>query len=323
MGSNNWFKTKCKWCPKTYSQAGAYSNHLAKKHPEKALNRLKGPGSRKRRLSDEITSDTQDKDLNENVGTMQYMHEFSDAMLENEIDLDQIAGIMVPSHDFPDDDFSDARSDSEGSDREVREFESQAKEKDDGRLADAETQSRAGVPLRKHSFPEEAPTHNLYAPFQRPTDYRLARFFNAAKTSRAKIDQFFKDGILEGLGPTQPVQSRSAHTLYKLVDAASNEPIWHSGTVNYPLLKGVRFSYRNIISAVRYLLRQKVYAEYMVWAPQPEYDGQGDRVYSEINTVTWGEDTQVSQVGCETSNSLLIMKNRNTYQKEERSSPFS
>jgi hypothetical protein len=56
--------------------------------------------------------------------------------------------------------------------------------------------------------------------------------------------------------------------MYKLVDATANEPQWYSGTVNYPLLKGVRFRYRNIISAVKYLLRQKAYAADMVWGPQ-------------------------------------------------------
>ena len=39
-----------------------------------------------------------------------------------------------------------------------------------------------------------------------------------------KIDQFFKDGILKDLNPTHRVQFRSSYTLYKLVDAAVNEP---------------------------------------------------------------------------------------------------
>ena len=55
--------------------------------------------------------------------------------------------------------------------------------------------------------------------------------------------------------------------MYKLVDAAADEPAWHSGIVNYPLLKGVRFRYHNIITAVKYLLRQKAYEADMVWGP--------------------------------------------------------
>ena len=63
--------------------------------------------------------------------------------------------------------------------------------------------------------------------------------------------------------------------------------------MNYPLLKGVRFHYCNIIAAVRYLPRQKVYAGDMVWGPQRQYDKGENRVYSKINTATWWEDQQV------------------------------
>ena len=52
--------------------------------------------------------------------------------------------------------------------------------------------------------------------------------------------------------------------MYKLVDAASNELHWQSGVVDYLLLNGVQFHYRNIISLVKYLLRQKAYAGDMV-----------------------------------------------------------
>ena len=82
--------------------------------------------------------------------------------------------------------------------------------------------------------------------------------------------------------------------MYKLVDAAADEPDWHSGIVNYPMLPGVRFRYRNIIAAMKYLLRQKVYAADMVWAPPQVYDKERNGVYREINTGTWWEGSQVS-----------------------------
>jgi len=107
----------------------------------------------------------------------------------------------------------------------------------------------------------------LYSPFRHAIDYRLARFFNAVQASEKKINQCFKDGILKGLDPTHQVQFRSAYTLYKLVDKAADESGWHSGKVDYPLLKGVPFRYHNIISTVKYLLRQKLYAVDMVWGP--------------------------------------------------------
>ncbi|KAF8430918.1 hypothetical protein BGX38DRAFT_1146770 [Terfezia claveryi] len=86
----------------------------------------------------------------------------------------------------------------------------------------------------KTFFPEEDPNFNLYAPFRDSVDYRLARFFNSAKTSKGKIEQFFRDGILKSLNPTHKVQFHSAYTMYKLVDAAANEPRWRSGMRHHP-----------------------------------------------------------------------------------------
>jgi len=102
-------------------------------------------------------------------------------------------------------------------------------------------------------FPEQEPGYNLFTLFWNRIDYRLVRFFNSARTSKTKVDQFFKDGILSNINPRHHVQFRSAHTMYKLVDAAASGPRWYPGTVDYPLLKGVPFRYWNIVSAVRYL----------------------------------------------------------------------
>ncbi|RPB19375.1 hypothetical protein L211DRAFT_853191 [Terfezia boudieri ATCC MYA-4762] len=143
---------------------------------------------------------------------------------------------------------------SEGSDKEARFFSVEPESDEGSQEIDAINYPCAGNPIRQHVFPEEDQNFNLFAPFHTPIDYRLARFFNSTKTSQAKIDQFFKDNLLKGLNPTHQVQFRSAYTMYKLIDTAANEPSWHSETVNYPLLKGVAFYYRNIIAAVKYLL---------------------------------------------------------------------
>lgn len=194
---------------------------------------------------------------------------------------------------------SDIELQEEGSDREALEFSSDESDSDEPET----NTTNAGTPIRAHSFKEQDPSYNLYAPFQSATDYRLARFFNAAKVPQSKIDQFFKDGILKAINPTYNVQFRSAHTLYKVVETAVNEPSWYEGRVNYPLQMGVEFRYRNIISVVKYLLRQKPYEHYMLWGPTQEYNKEGQRVYNEINTGTWWEDNQVSSldVSCRSS----------------------
>ncbi|KAF8435254.1 hypothetical protein BGX38DRAFT_1286781 [Terfezia claveryi] len=260
----NWHKTRCHWCPQLYASPGAYANHLAKIHPEEKLFK-----SRKHRLSD-------------------ISHTSSSSA---ELEIANIGEIFLTSNDC-----SDREGESEGSDEEVRNYCSDAESAEsDGESQQSEalntiTQPVAGTPIREHFFPEQDLEFNLYSPFRHPVDYRLARFFNAIHASEKKIDQFFKNGILQALNPTHRVQFQSAHTMYNLVDKAADEPCWYSGKVDYPLLKGVQFRYRNIISAVKYLLRQKVYAANMVWGPRREYDKQGNRIYSEMNTGTWWED---------------------------------
>ncbi|RPB21143.1 hypothetical protein L211DRAFT_851742 [Terfezia boudieri ATCC MYA-4762] len=213
-------------------------------HPDKNGNDLKRPKSRKRRYSN--ISDPADSIWN----------------------IDEVDFTAIISAEA---EYSDACH-SEGSNREAQDFSGESESDEEGN------------PIRQHVFPEADPTFNLFAPFHTLIDYRLACFFNSTKTSKAKINQFFKDNLLKGLNPIHQVQFRTAYSMYKLINAATDEPSWRSGIVNYPLLKGVDFYYRNIIEAVKYLLYQKVYANEMAWGPRQEYDKQGDHVYSEIHT---------------------------------------
>ena len=121
-------------------------------------------------------------------------------------------------------------------------------------------------------FPEQDPDFNLYAPFPNHIDDTLARFFNRAKASRADINEFFKDRILNDLNPIHKVQCISAYQFYKLIDAAADVPSSYSRTVDYLLQKAVMFRSRNIIAKLTYLLTEKVYAVDMVWEPRQEYD---------------------------------------------------
>jgi len=109
----------------------------------------------------------------------------------------------------------------------------------DSNVTNSITLCYAGIPICAYSFPEEDPGLNLYSPFRHHVDYRLARLFNRAKTLQRNIEQFLQEGILQGLNPVHHVQFRSAYTMYKLVDAATNEPQWQSSVVDYPLLNRV------------------------------------------------------------------------------------
>jgi len=151
----------------------------------------------------------------------------------------------------------------EGSDNEARYFTRNSESDAEGEQPDVEAQQpntpnthvAHGIPIAEYVFPEHEPSYNLFAPFQNRIDYRLARFFHSATTFETKVDQFFKDSILNDINPMYHIQFHSTHTMYKLLDVAASGPRWSLGMMDYPLLKGVPFYYQNIVSAVRYLLR--------------------------------------------------------------------
>ncbi len=143
-------KTPCHWCSKSYVYASRYAEHLAKAHPEKDLWSLREESRSPQRQSSGIGNPN---------GT-------------SEINLD-----MSPV----DASNSDPETEDEGSDKEAREFSVGSESDGEGPLDNEIPQLCAGISIREHTFPERDPNYNLYAPFQHHTDYRLARFFNAAK----------------------------------------------------------------------------------------------------------------------------------------------
>ncbi|RPB21403.1 hypothetical protein L211DRAFT_851573 [Terfezia boudieri ATCC MYA-4762] len=58
----NRYKTLCQWCPRFYTSARAYSNHLANVYPEKNVKDLKELQSRKHRFFN--ISDTAEVEYN-------------------------------------------------------------------------------------------------------------------------------------------------------------------------------------------------------------------------------------------------------------------
>ena len=53
------------------------------------------------------------------------------------------------------------------------------------------------------------------------------------------------------------------------------------------------FYYRNIVSCVRYLIRQVAYKEHMVDTLIRKYDSNGDPLYTEMHTAEWWWETLV------------------------------
>ena len=73
----------------------------------------------------------------------------------------------------------------------------------------------------------------------------------------------------------------------------NDQPQWRCGTVNFHLQQGCVFYYRDIKSTIRYVLRQRTFAEHMIYEPVREFDAEGNRVYTDMHTGDWWWQTQV------------------------------
>ena len=150
---------------------------------------------------------------------------------------------------------------------------------------------------------ERQPMYNFFRPFQNAMDFKLARFFHSAHVPKARIDEFFRDGFLEGQSDAPgsiPVcvgspgfSFRSSHTLYQKIDEMIIDPPWKNGFVDFRLAKNTEFWYRDILKVLKYLLRRKSFQPHMSWAPVKQFDSQQERVYTEMNTASWWWNTQV------------------------------
>ena len=129
---------------------------------------------------------------------------------------------------------------------------------------------------------------NPISPFQNAYEYMLARFFHDSKTSLTNIDRFFKADLPTRAGPkTQKVYFRSGHTCRKKMRAMVDLPEWQRGTMDCHLQKDGSFYYRDLEDTVRYLVKQRAYAEHLVFTPSREFDSSGDRIYTEMHTGDW------------------------------------
>jgi len=117
--------------------------------------------------------------------------------------------------------------------------------------------------------------YNCVQPFQNTLEYKVARFLSESHVPRAQIDEFFKDGLLGQRMDAQRSSSdcstrfsfRSASTLYRKIDDMAMDPPGKNGFVDFRLAKNTEFWHRDILESLKYLLRRKLFATHMCWAP--------------------------------------------------------
>jgi len=123
---------------------------------------------------------------------------------------------------------------------------------------------------------------NRRVPLASAQGFQLASWFIESKVSKTRIN----DDLSNGIGKSTSVGYSSMHTLENLLrhlDPYSPYLQWLEGHV----ADGQRtlpFFYRNVLDCVRYLLRQIVYPDDLVYAPHCEYDQSGQKVYAEMHT---------------------------------------
>ena len=135
---------------------------------------------------------------------------------------------------------------------------------------------------------------NPLAPFDNVYEYKLARFFHRSKTCLNQIDEFFKSNLLpKDLPKTSRVHFKSGYTLRNKMRELMDQPPWLQGTVDFHLQTGCAFYYRDVKSTIAYLLRRRTFAEHLVYEPVREFDGEGNKGFTEMHTGDWWWQTQV------------------------------
>ena len=112
-----------------------------------------------------------------------------------------------------------------------------------------------------------------------------------SKLAKTRIDDYFG----KGLGGMERGLFRSAYSLEKQLETLDpfREYLSWTETTLESGEQSTTFYYCNIVSCVRYLIRQVAYKEHIVYAPIREYDSNGDQLYTEMHTADWWWETQV------------------------------
>jgi len=274
----------CPFCRRPFRYAGSYDRHLALKHPETRRTRRRpalwitsagdDPGGR-------ADSDYEDPPLPD-VGV---------GMPELENEEGGVEGT---------DDYASAAN---GEEAEEDDLESEAEDSTAAppRAAgpySTETYPGAGEPIGE--APELlAATSKLlddpWFPFANAHDFKQARWMIQSNLAKGHIDQYFR----EGLCTTNEVSFTSGWTLHRSLDRMYpelGEASWKSRdvvTVIGGKERSIPFYFRNPLACVAYLIKQPCFRDHLFYAPVRQYDGSGERMYSEMHTAEWWWGIQV------------------------------
>jgi len=273
--------TKCPYCRRRYQHAAAYERHVRTTHHDIMLLRrqIADLGSA---TSPGRTAFIEDETVNQCVTSA--VDEFAEGWGNSDYESDP----PILGHDLPNEQETGSNIEHDSDSEDV------SRRPDKSIPWSRQTIPGAGRPLGDVTGYEElnqAILDEPWVPFSSERDFNLASWFVRSKVAKTRIDDYFG----KGLGGQERGSFRSAYTLEKqleTLDPFREYLSWTTATLE----SGnhlTTFYYRNIVSCVRYLIRQVAYKEDMVYAPIREYDSNGDQLYSEMHTADWWWETQV------------------------------
>jgi hypothetical protein len=239
------FNSCCPWCGRGYTSGGAYSTHLSTKDPEKLHARLT--------ISDPKNTQTATtpppSDVYESFDAFASWSDLYEAIKD-------FKPVVAPKQTREHDSDDEAPPEGPTSDSCMPSPESSVQ------TEEFPVNAHAGVPTRMYPFRRmRNPDNNPLHPFLNPRDYKLARYFTRQKVTKAGVDQFFKDDLLEHLGganPTSAVSFKSGYTLYRKLDFQMDTelPEWITGEVHFRLNKQpTPWYHRDLLACVKHLIR--------------------------------------------------------------------
>lgn len=264
--------TKCPFCRQRYKQANAYEKHLQSRHAE---------------LYETLYNPKLDSDVSRRRSS-------SASSFEYPIGSTREGNITYPAG-VNESDYGSASDPEEPHASDGEESQAPTSSNSPGSSGcTVDPYENAGRPLAdmdsSYRF-EEGLLNDPWRPFRTLEDFKLARWFIKSKVSRSRIDEYFVSGLSASSTPC----FRSAYKLDQYIDALDPYQdllAWNEGTFKHADHTST-FFYRDIVHCVEYLLAQPTYREDTVYGPIREYDGSGQRLYSEMHTGDWWWETQV------------------------------
>jgi hypothetical protein len=138
---------------------------------------------------------------------------------------------------------------------------------------------------------------NPWTPFKDAFDFKAARSLVMNGISKRAIDDMFISGLLN----SSTLSFKSATELYKKMANMTQEldqSSWFTGQEVLSNGEKVSYLFRNPVTLIGYLLKQRAYKDEMVYGPVKEFtieeNGNSNRLYSEFHTADWWWNTQAS-----------------------------